>query len=711
MLRSSDGALAWRPPRAKLADGCCYRRRSAPAAAVAALAACAAAASHMAAFGSSFIQVLPLRHGLMSSSQATRGSGSASPGDVIEGSTTSGRYSIDVQQPSPGMASPAAIAAVGAVFGLARAVAAWRAAGRRAPQRLGATSFAVRPSRGAPTARSAAPAGEAHSAPGEAVATAVQVADAAPAAQAAPTRDQESPEDGGEGLRVRRLKDMVYIKEMRSTLTSSEFALRLRGQAQPGLIDYEGLSDRLCTFTEKILREPLDPDVFPVGDAEKMMSDLDDLRIRLDARIAEVAAGSNAMPQGDQAAAPRHSAEENSSGDASAEGSGISATAAHAESSPGSAALPDPRKLFYIREDQTIDFDGALTEANRASVFSGALWQRLNGREEEEDEEKERELPPEGPRILERRDAVSCAKRFLSEMKGVRSNTLDQVVKRLKCQSAARDDDPEELQQAEDALRLQLRECDQLVQELQIRVLVANIDLLLERAAAVVEADLERTTVADWDITGTELKTSVVMFSLLDKQAAQYLKFLPRDPRQGVTDAQEPDVGYSLAAEELRALEVKVEEFAIELGLEVDGGDRQEKVVTSLQRGLSQLQRTTDKLATGIDFYVKGGRILWQDLQYATALFTKAAMQAYTLKPREVRLMQRTFKDMVTLVPFIIILIIPMTPVGHVLVFSFIQKFFPDFFPSGFTERRQNVVKIYSDIARSDKASLKEAVP
>ena len=49
-------------------------------------------------------------------------------------------------------------------------------------------------------------------------------------------------------------------------------------------------------------------------------------------------------------------------------------------------------------------------------------------------------------------------------------------------------------------------------------------------------------------------------------------------------------------------------------------------------------------------------------------------------------------------IPFLIILIIPLSPVGHVLVFSFFQKNFPEFFPSSFTEQRQNVTQIYRDI-------------
>ena len=59
------------------------------------------------------------------------------------------------------------------------------------------------------------------------------------------------------------------------------------------------------------------------------------------------------------------------------------------------------------------------------------------------------------------------------------------------------------------------------------------------------------------------------------------------------------------------------------------------------------------------------------------------------------RSLRRTAKDVVTFIPFIIILIIPLSPVGHVLVFSFIQRFFPDFFPTPYTDRCQNLMRIY----------------
>jgi hypothetical protein len=72
-------------------------------------------------------------------------------------------------------------------------------------------------------------------------------------------------------------------------------------------------------------------------------------------------------------------------------------------------------------------------------------------------------------------------------------------------------------------------------------------------------------------------------------------------------------------------------------------------------------------------------------------LFTKAALGG-TLKAREVAALRRTARDLLTFIPFIIILIIPLTPLGHVLVFGFIQRYFPGFFPSQFTNQRQDLM-------------------
>lgn len=62
---------------------------------------------------------------------------------------------------------------------------------------------------------------------------------------------------------------------------------------------------------------------------------------------------------------------------------------------------------------------------------------------------------------------------------------------------------------------------------------------------------------------------------------------------------------------------------------------------------------------------------------------------------------------MITFIPVVIILIIPLSPVGHVLVFGAIQRFFPDFFPSCFTEQRQNLLQLYETTEFSE-VTIKE---
>mmetsp|Transcript_16411 Transcript_16411/g.35532 ORF Transcript_16411/g.35532 Transcript_16411/m.35532 type:complete len:210 (-) Transcript_16411:79-708(-) len=100
------------------------------------------------------------------------------------------------------------------------------------------------------------------------------------------------------------------------------------------------------------------------------------------------------------------------------------------------------------------------------------------------------------------------------------------------------------------------------------------------------------------------------------------------------------------------------------------------------------------KTKKGLVFYVKGTRLFVDDIVFCLNLIGRA-LQGYTLKPREVRTLRRTFKDTITFIPVVIILIIPLSPIGHVLVFGAIQRVFPDFFPSCFTERRQNLLELY----------------
>ena len=149
------------------------------------------------------------------------------------------------------------------------------------------------------------------------------------------------------------------------------------------------------------------------------------------------------------------------------------------------------------------------------------------------------------------------------------------------------------------------------------------------------------------------------------------------------------DIG-SLDEDVLQVLVDQVIDFKRRLGIDyyVQGVNLN---LDSIRTWFNELGETAKE---GIAFYGKGLRLLYNDIKYAFSLFSKA-ITGYTLKPREVRTLRRTFKDVLTFIPFIIILIIPLTPIGHVFVFGAIQRFFPDFFPSCFTERRQNLLQLF----------------
>jgi hypothetical protein len=98
-------------------------------------------------------------------------------------------------------------------------------------------------------------------------------------------------------------------------------------------------------------------------------------------------------------------------------------------------------------------------------------------------------------------------------------------------------------------------------------------------------------------------------------------------------------------------------------------------------------------------------RLLGQDAAFSLGLLSQAA-GGQTLTEREARILQRTARDLLTFIPFVIILIIPLSPPGHVLVFSLIQRIFPDFFPSAFSEKRQNLIDTYDRIASASARRL-----
>merc|ERR1712196_10117 len=76
------------------------------------------------------------------------------------------------------------------------------------------------------------------------------------------------------------------------------------------------------------------------------------------------------------------------------------------------------------------------------------------------------------------------------------------------------------------------------------------------------------------------------------------------------------------------------------------------------------------------------------------------------------QLMKRTTIDLVMLVPYSIIMIIPLTPPGHVFAFSMLKRCFPAAVPSAFTETRQDLLEVYSQLSAPavEKSRIKSSL-
>ena len=156
--------------------------------------------------------------------------------------------------------------------------------------------------------------------------------------------------------------------------------------------------------------------------------------------------------------------------------------------------------------------------------------------------------------------------------------------------------------------------------------------------------------------------------------------------------------------EVLAQLAEDIPDMKSRLGIQ-DGGDSPAlSLEIQTERFKASVNDAGSKLKEGAVFLFRGFKLLFSDLGATGRLFG-VALLGTSLKPREVQTVRQTFLDLFTFIPFIIILITPITPLGHVLVYSFIQKYLPMLFPSQFTARRQALMQKYDEL----RAELKEA--
>jgi len=315
----------------------------------------------------------------------------------------------------------------------------------------------------------------------------------------------------------------------------------------------------------------------------------------------------------------------------------------------------------FLRTDGTIDFAAVRSSIEWLLDRMTETWARLNGRSSEQ-----------------RTSQVSRDKRLVLDSDTIKETKrkIEMLEKELQETSRER----EMIFRKEDALGKlkklrEIRALDEKVDNIRKTLAIKVLQVELERVYMLLRQEVELSD--DFN----EQEILIAAFEGADIQLARLSVFA------------DSDVALLVSDDELGLVAANVEDVRSRLGLETDAyisGWEWSK----LQTYFMDVWR---KSKQGFEFYSRGTKLLGGDILYAVRLIRRAIF-GYTLSPREVRTLRRTGRDLLTLLPFTFILILPLTPVGHVLVFSFIQRYFPDFFPSTFSEKRQQRMKRYESI-------------
>ena len=325
-----------------------------------------------------------------------------------------------------------------------------------------------------------------------------------------------------------------------------------------------------------------------------------------------------------------------------------------------------------------------LSAAASAAEYTKGVWSRLNGGADgASTREPSLDGVPEPTSNAEKRAArVLCLTLEVQD----RDKALGEA-------SAARD---KVMGQGKDSLgRVRLaktiRETEELVASARRVAAVRALQVEMERIIMQLEEEAAEVTSLDATDRSDEVELLVEEFGAMDASLRKLVSTVDRGASELISD------------EDLTELATDIPDLKSRLGIADEGMGTLSPEVLG-ERISRTAAESAEKAREGAEFMARGVKMLGGDISASARFFGRAAMGS-TLRPREVQTIRRTALDIFTFVPFIIILIVPLTPVGHVLIFSFIQRYFPALFPSQFSGRRQELMKKYEELS----LQLKEA--
>ena len=267
---------------------------------------------------------------------------------------------------------------------------------------------------------------------------------------------------------------------------------------------------------------------------------------------------------------------------------------------------------LYVRDDGTVDWDGALQDKEALQKFGSAVWARINGRDPDQEDGHGEDRPKvkimDTPAIEAARTKLDTLSSQLSQLETSHIALLNSVM--VQGQAVANVN----LAQLAPDERFRIRESVASMDRLKEQVSFQTLLYELERIYAYFLGELP----AAKGYVPLPDRLNVAEFGLLEAQIEGFRQQIERG------EALDTDV-LAVVMEQLTDFKRRLGIDYYIAGLSFDG--------EAIRRWLAELM---EKTKSGLAFYVKGVRLFWNDILFCASLIGKAA-QGYTLKPREVR--------------------------------------------------------------------------
>jgi hypothetical protein len=445
--------------------------------------------------------------------------------------------------------------------------------------------------------------------------------------------------------RLRRLKDLMWIREAREDVTAAEFALSVErtSRVKKRAVDYEKLLGQL----HRRLTDMMGTDSGG-SDSSTLLSSMiestnattaasDNLQL-----VSGVGMGSIVCDDAQRRALLERLLKTRQLLLTNMQGQDlmVTTTEQQLQLSEGAFSFPElsipkeqndpmgPGPKLYVRDDGTVDWDGALQDREALSKFGTAVWARINGIDPESIADDDQETTTNGFVSHEQKPKNVTAKIEPTPEIMTAKTTLDALNAELKeternhiallnsALSAGQAVATLNLASLEPEQRYTIRKSAEDLEMIKERLGYQTLIYELERIYSYLLGELANPALSGY--IPLQDRLNVAEFGLLESQIEAFRR--------------EIDLGEFIDADVLAVVMDQLTDFKRRLGIDY--------YVTGLSFDGEAIRKwlgdIKEQAKNGLAFYAKGCKLFWNDNLFCLSLINRAA-QGYTLKPREVR--------------------------------------------------------------------------